>query len=80
VFNALQIWLDAPVCSTIGEAGAYLDTLKSLAVPAMAQGAKIHDARIAAICIRSRVKALWTADRDFSRFPGLKTHNPLVTG
>ncbi len=38
----------------------------------------IHDARIAAICIQNSVAALWTADRDFSRFASLKTRNPLV--
>lgn len=25
-----------------------------------------------------RVKCLWTADRDFSRFPSLKCRNPLA--
>ena len=34
--------------------------------------------RIAAICIENGVTELWTADRDFSRFPQLKTRNPLV--
>jgi predicted nucleic acid-binding protein len=38
----------------------------------------IHDARIAAICIQYGVSELWTADRDFSRFAGLKTRNPLI--
>lgn len=38
----------------------------------------IHDARIAAICLNHRVAELWTADRDFSVFPGLKTRNPLI--
>ena len=41
-------------------------------------GAKVHDARVAAICISHGVAELWTADRDFSRFPVLKTTNPLV--
>jgi predicted nucleic acid-binding protein len=41
-------------------------------------GPLFHDARIAAICLSHGVTALWTADRDFSRFPALRTHNPLV--
>ncbi|MBK8458188.1 MAG: hypothetical protein IPL47_14680 [Phyllobacteriaceae bacterium] len=41
-------------------------------------GGQVHDARIAAICIGHGVSARWTADRDFSRFPALKTANPLV--
>jgi toxin-antitoxin system PIN domain toxin len=41
-------------------------------------GPRVHDARIASICIGHGVSELWTADRDFSRFPELKTRNPLV--
>jgi len=35
-------------------------------------------ARIAALCLHHGVRELWTADRDFSVFPQLKTRNPLV--
>lgn len=41
-------------------------------------GPKIHDARVAAICLRNHVKILWSADRDFSRMEGLQVKNPLV--
>jgi len=35
-------------------------------------------AAIAAICLSHGVTELWTADRDFSYFPELRTNNPLV--
>ncbi|MEE9280327.1 MAG: hypothetical protein V3V67_09155 [Myxococcota bacterium] len=41
-------------------------------------GPRVHDARVAALCIAHGVRELWTADRDFSRFPALKTANPLT--
>lgn len=41
-------------------------------------GAAVHDARIAASCLRHGVSEFWTADRDFSRYPMLFTRNPLV--
>lgn len=41
-------------------------------------GPAVHDARIAAICLQHGVSELLSADRDFSRFPELKTRNPLV--
>jgi len=41
-------------------------------------GPMTHDARVAAICIQHGVTTLYTRDRDFSRFPELKTVNPLV--
>ena len=40
-------------------------------------GPLVHDARIAALCLASSVTELWTLDRDFTRFPALKTRNPL---
>jgi predicted nucleic acid-binding protein len=40
---------------------------------------QVHDARIAAaLCLHHGVAALWTADRDFSRFPELPASNPLI--
>jgi predicted nucleic acid-binding protein len=41
-------------------------------------GPRVHDARIAALCLVHGVRELWTADRDFSRFPSLATSNPLT--
>ena len=41
-------------------------------------GPSVHDARIAALCLAHGVRELWTADRDFSRYPALRTINPLV--
>jgi hypothetical protein len=37
-------------------------------------------ARIAALCRQHGVRELWSADRDFNRFPGLVVVNPLVEG
>jgi len=62
----------------IAEADGYLAQLEPLALAARARGALIHDARIAAICLSHGVAELWSADRDFSRFPALKVRNPLV--
>jgi len=52
--------------------------LKQIATKGKLAGPMIHDARIAAICLQHQVSELWTVDRDFSRFPSLKTRNPLV--
>jgi predicted nucleic acid-binding protein len=30
------------------------------------------------LCLTHGVQALWTADRDFTRFPRLRTVNPLI--
>jgi len=41
-------------------------------------GARIHDARVAALCVSHGIRELWTADHDFSLFPILKPRNLLV--
>jgi toxin-antitoxin system PIN domain toxin len=62
----------------LAESQRHLDILDRLCRGAHVIGSKIHDARIAAICIGHGVSELWTADRDFSYFPELKTGNPLI--
>jgi uncharacterized protein len=62
----------------IAEDDDYLQHLEPLALAAKAQGGAIHDARIAAICLSHGVAELWSADRDFSRFPALAVRNPLI--
>ena len=41
-------------------------------------GAAAFDARIAAVCLQHGVTEMWSHDRDFSRFPALRSRNPLV--
>ena len=62
----------------LAEGEQYLDRLESVAVAARVQGGALHDARVAAICLFHGVRELWSADRDFSRFPTLRVRNPLV--
>jgi toxin-antitoxin system PIN domain toxin len=78
VCEAMDVWMNSPHCECLGEGPGYWDKLVSLSSKAKLAGPMIHDARIAALCLHHGVSELWTADRDFSRFPSLKTRNPLV--
>jgi hypothetical protein len=60
------------------EGSGYFDVLAQCAKGGHVHGAMIHDARIAAICMHNGVTQLLSADRDFSRFPGLHVKNPLA--
>ena len=42
-------------------------------------GPMVHDAQVAALCLHHGVETLWSADRDFGRFPGLSVQNPLLS-
>jgi hypothetical protein len=60
------------------EGPSHFELLRDLVTAGKIEGSQIHDARIAAICLSHGVSELWTADRDFSRFPQLRVRNPLV--
>ena len=75
----VEVWLSSPHLQLLAEHNGYWRELKALALSGRISGGQIHDARIAAICLQHGVSELWTADRDFSRFPALKTRNPLIS-
>ena len=77
-FEAVRAWQAAGNLHVIAESPGYLEKLEQLARAANLAGARIHDARIAALCLHHGVRELWTADRDFSLFPQLNARNPLV--
>ncbi len=78
VFAQLYAWQESGHLIFLGEGLHHLETLSELAIINKLRAGQIHDARIAAICLQHGVSELWTADRDFSRFPKLKTKNPLL--
>lgn len=71
-------WLESPSLVLLAEPPDFLATLERTVTASGVVGAAIHDARIAALCVQHGVKRLYSADRDFSRFRGLHTENPLV--
>lgn len=76
--DAVRAMQGSPGLRLIGEGPGHLDILTGLLKRAAAGGGAVHDARIAAICLAHEVGEIWTVDRDFLRFPGLRVRNPLV--
>lgn len=74
----LELWINSPSFTLIVEGGGFWGNLVQLIRTSSVVAGRIHDARIAAICLSNGVRELLTADRDFSRFPQLKTRNPLI--
>ena len=71
-------WCASPSLLLLSESGGYEQILTSVLGRSKVTGSKIHDARVAAVCLHHGVRELLTADRDFTRFQGLKTRNPLI--
>jgi hypothetical protein len=76
--EAIRVWLSSPSCQAIGEGPDYFSVLHDVTLKGKVQGPRIHDARIAAICLQNGVTELWSADRDLSRFREFRVVNPLV--
>jgi len=71
-------WLESPSLVLLAESEGYWPELRLALQVGQIAGPQIHDARVAALCQSHGVRELWTADRDFSRFPAIKVKNPLV--
>ena len=78
VLDQVDAWREAPVVEMLSERESFSAFFATIVRDSRVSGPRIHDARIAAICLEHGVRELWTADRDFSRFPQLRTRNPLV--
>ena len=76
--DQVEAWLESPSVTLITETEGYWQELRPMLEHGRITGPLVHDARIAALCKDYGIRELWTADRDFSRFPSLITVNPLV--
>ena len=74
----VEHWMESPSLQLIGEQRGYWEHLKELLKSARAVGPLVHDGRVAAICRAHGVREIWTADRDYSRFEGIRVRNPLL--
>lgn len=74
----VEEWLRPAWAGVIGEGPGSWAVVRGLLERSQVSGARVHDARIAAVCLDHGVRELWTVDRDFGRFPELRTRNPLV--
>lgn len=76
--SQIDAWLESPSVELIGEDWGYWSMLRQLLLDGRIAGPRVHDARIAALCLQHGIRELWSADRDFGRFPQLVVRNPLV--
>jgi len=74
----VDAWLEAPSVLLLSESEGYWPELRAALEAGRIAGPQVHDARVAALCRLHGVRELWTADRDFSRFPDLNVRNPLA--
>lgn len=76
--DQVEAWLESPSLVLLTETEGYWPALRNMVQAGLVTGPQIHDARVAVLCQVHGVRELWTADRDFNRFPGLAVRNPLI--
>jgi predicted nucleic acid-binding protein len=73
----VEAWIQSPGLVLLAESDTHWTELKAMIRTGKVVGPKVHDARVAALCLQHGVRELWSADRDFGRFPSLTTVNPM---
>lgn len=76
--DQVDAWFESPSLVVFAESDGYWSGLREMLKRSRVAGPRVHDARVAAICAQHGVRMLWSADRDFARFPGIKAVNPLL--
>lgn len=74
----LDAWLDSPSLVVLSENDQHVDSLREVVLSSRVTGPRVHDARVAALCVSHGIRELWSADRDFSMFRQVNVRNPLV--
>jgi toxin-antitoxin system PIN domain toxin len=72
----VSAWLDLPSVVILRPGDRYWTILQALLIEAQAHAGLITDAALAALAMENG-GVLYSTDRDFRRFPGLKLRNPL---
>lgn len=75
--TAVAAWLVQPNAAVLEPGERYWDILRALLHESQAAGPLVMDAALAALALEHGA-TLYTTDRDFSRFPGLKWTSPLA--
>jgi uncharacterized protein len=72
----VEAWLEQPNVRILAPGDQHWSFLKRMMVEGQASGPLVSDAELVALTIEYG-GVLYTADRDFARFPGLRWKNPL---
>jgi toxin-antitoxin system PIN domain toxin len=70
-------WLEQPGVRLLSPGDDHWSHLRQMIVDGQASGPLLSDAQLAALTIECG-GVLYTSDRDFNRFPGLRWSNPLA--
>ena len=71
-----ELWLEQPNVRPLAPSEDHWPLFRQMIIEGQASGPPVTDAHVAALAIEYG-GVLYTTDRDFARFPGLRWKNPL---
>ncbi len=77
-WTQLLDWFHSPSVTLLAETATTATVLGPL-LRDRVRGAKVHDARIASLCLEHGVDTLYSRDRDFALFPELTVVDPFAS-
>jgi uncharacterized protein len=77
ILEIVESWLEQPNVRPLSPGERFWGLFRQMLLEGQARGPMTTDAQLAAITVESG-GVLYTTDRDFSRFPGLRWKNPLI--
>lgn len=77
-WRQLRFLCASPSLLVLAETPRHGEVLQSVLEQSQASGNLVHDAHIWALCLEHGVSELISADRDMTRFHGMKLRNPFA--
>ncbi len=72
--------IDLPQIVVTGERERFWAAFQSVAAPVTPRGSVVPDAHVVALMREHGVTTIWTNDRDFRKFDGIRVRNPFDEG
>jgi len=69
--------LQRPNVRTLGENDGFWEVYRQVTSRVLVRGNFVPDAHLAALLIQNGVTMVWTHDRDFQKFPGIRVRDPF---
>jgi toxin-antitoxin system PIN domain toxin len=74
----LQALLDLPHVQAVGEGDTFWSRFTEVADDVGPTGNLVPDAHLAALMLANGVRTIWTRDRDFRKFTGIRVRDPFA--
>jgi uncharacterized protein len=69
--------LQRPNVRTLGENDGFWEVYRQVTSRVLVRGNLVPDAHLVALLIQNGVMTVWTHDRDFQKFPGIRVRDPF---